>query len=306
MNKPNLDGRYTTAQLRFWIEDLETTANRTEIQEQILANLKAAKPSDSTAPVAFDAPSFSGREGGAPASNQYGTFEVHYASEAQVRFLKKLLAEVDTDAAGIAVPADVDKISKKSASPLIDKLLAAKNAGKVRVTDAPATAAGDGPSEKQVNFFVKLTNERFEGDLAEGMIAKFKQLPRRNASAAIDAMLKNPKLPQPTAPELKPGAYRLTDGRIVRVYLGQQSRKMLAAELVDITAEDRDDAWHYLGMASRFVKQSDHRLTVDEAEQLTANGMDHSWCCVCGKRLDDPNSVSRGIGPVCRSKQQSF
>jgi hypothetical protein len=125
------------------------------------------------------------------------------------------------------------------------------------------------------------------------------------ASKAIDALFSYPrKAATPRAAELAAGAYRVGDGRIVRVYLGQQSGRMLAAELVDITAESRDDAWRYLGAAGRFVPEGSHRLTVEECEAIAGSGQaSFSWCCVCGRKLDDPNSVARGIGPVCRAKQ---
>lgn len=235
-----------------------------------------------------------GRRAGSPAANQYGTFQVYAASERQVAFLSRLIH--DRDHGQVKIPTTLEGISKTAASALIDRLI-----------DRPYKAGQAAPvrlaSEKQVAFILKLLAEK---DLSGTAFTSWTgevlaQLPMQDASPAIDMLMKLPRKPEV---EIKAGAYRLEDGSFVRVYRGQQSRKMLAAMLINITAEDRDGAWQYLGMASRFVKPTDHRLTVEECEELTAaSGADHSWCCVCGRRLDDPNSVSRGIGPVCRAKQ---
>lgn len=240
-----------------------------------------------------------GRRAGSAAANQFGTFTVHAASDAQVRFLQSLIAEKDTT--GITTPATLDGISKKSASALIEKLID-------RPRKAGAVDPGRGPrpaSEKQVAFARSLASERLDVAALDVYLAAFAKLTSTEASAAIDALKAMPRRPREAAPQVehKPGAYRV-DGRVIRVYLGQQSRKMLAAELVDAAARTRDDAWEYLGLASRFVPADAVRMTVEECEQVAGSGQaDHSWCCVCGRALDDPNSVKRGIGPICRAKQ---
>lgn len=271
------------------------------------------------APVVNDDYTEIGRRAGSPAANQHGTFTVHAASDAQIRFLSKLLAEKDLSAAGgilgpIEVPADLTKVSKTSASALIDRLL------KLPAKGGSATPApGDLATEKQRALIDKLLDEkdlqamvfnpspgvslecRTDWNLAVSSFTKFQ------ASKAIDALFSYPRKPVAAAApaaEIPAGAYRLADGRVVRVYLGQQSGKMLCAELVDVTAEHRDDAWSYLGMASRFITADTHRMTVEECEAIAGSGQaSFSWCCVCGRKLDDPNSVARGIGPVCRAKQ---
>jgi hypothetical protein len=95
----------------------------------------------------------------------------------------------------------------------------------------------------------------------------------------------------PAGAALEPGVYRDVNERIIRVYVGRQSGRMLAAE---ITA----DGPEYLGAASRFVT-ADQRLSVDEAARY---GSQFGYCCVCGAELSDPTSVAAGIGPVCSGK----
>jgi hypothetical protein len=87
--------------------------------------------------------------------------------------------------------------------------------------------------------------------------------------------------------------YRLEDGTIVRVYLGQRSGKMLAKKLV--TDGDHHE-YEYMGKATRFVKADTAKLSLEEAKEF---GRMTGTCCVCARRLDNPESVEAGIGPVC-------
>lgn len=243
-----------------------------------------------------------------------GQGNAYAASEKQVNFLRKLLAERDLSGAGsklgpITPPASLDGIGKKAASALIDRLLNAP----VKAAERPSQPQNL-PSEAQLRFIRKLMTEK---DLdavvfsprADIEICGFTawqgfvpSLNRRQASSVIDFLQTLPRKPEQPKAEIASGAYRVGD-KIIRVYFGRQSRQQLAAELVDITATTRDEAWKYLGRADRFVPVGAHRLTAEEAEAINDNDADHGWCCVCGAYLDDPNSVRRGIGPVCRAKQ---
>lgn len=264
--------------------------------------LRTGRVGAPTTPVVSDYTEI-GRRGGSAASNQFGTFSVHEASDKQVGFLRKLIAEKDTT--GVTIPADLTGISKKSASALIDKLIDRPAKAAPANTTAPT---GRPASEKQVGFIRSLIGRK---DLTGTAYpawddAVFAQLTSREASAAIDHLNTLPGKPvaqQAPAAKIAAGAYRLADGRIVRVYLGQQSGRMLCQELLDPTAKTREEAWKYLGQAERFVSADAHRMTPDECEQASAGTQDHGWCCVCGRELDDPKSVARGIGPICRGKQ---
>lgn len=94
------------------------------------------------------------------------------------------------------------------------------------------------------------------------------------------------------------GMYQLGE-EIVRVYLGQQSGKQLAKRLV--ADHNGEHSWEYMGQAGRFVKPDTPRLSLEEAK---AFGRMTGTCCVCARRLDVPESVEAGIGPVCASRMQ--
>lgn len=92
------------------------------------------------------------------------------------------------------------------------------------------------------------------------------------------------------------GVYVMRDGSYTRVYYGQQSGNMLAKRLRVV---DGEYEYQYIGMAQKHAKMVDRKMTIDEAKSL---GKATGTCCVCGRRLDDPESVDAGIGPVCASK----
>jgi hypothetical protein len=226
---------------------------------------------------------------------------VHAASDKQIGFLRKLIATKELT--GIEVPASLDGISKTAASALIDRLID-------RPERAGATTTGSArpASDKQIGFLTKLLAEREHDYDADAILqaAADAQITGPAASGLIDSLLKMAKrqAAKPQA-EIAAGAYRVGD-RILRVYLGQQSGRMLCTELVDPTARTREEAWKYLGQAHRFVPADAAPMTPAECEQVAAGQADHGWCCVCGRELDQPVSVARGIGPVCYGRQQAF
>lgn len=100
-----------------------------------------------------------------------------------------------------------------------------------------------------------------------------------------------PQAKSPTA-ALAPGIYR-RDGRIIKVDQAKNGTHLLASELHADTG-----TWSYLGAAARFVAD-EHRMTIADAEQLS---LGISRCCACGRRLQAKESVTLGIGPICRGK----
>lgn len=232
------------------------------------------------------------------ARQQSGQGGANLISEKQLNFLRKLIAEKDTT--GIEIPENIDRIGKVRCSALIDRLI-----------DRPAKPGTSNvrlASEKQVNLILKLAGEKQLNNFAQPELLKdrayVEKLPVKDASQLIDALLAAPRkqVERKVEKSWDAGAYITADGRIIRVYLGQQSGKMLSTELVDATATDRNDAWHYLGLASKNVPSDARLMTPEEAEAASAGSADHGWCCVCGRELDVPESVARGIGPVCRAK----
>lgn len=147
-------------------------------------------------------------------------------------------------------------------------------------------------SDKQVNLIRKLAGEKeLTTDDREKLLGAVNSLSTKGASATIDKLFKLPKAVAPVL-EIEAGVYVNADGRIFRVYFGQQSGRMLAAEVVG-------QEFMYAGQADRFVEAGARRATIEEAASW---GKATGTCIVCARRLDVPESVDRGIGPVCFAK----
>lgn len=180
-------------------------------------------------------------------------------------------------------------------------------------------------SEKQLNWILNLIDSRdllaspkhFEAVNAmdaeeyarrlESLKQEATGLSKAAASKWIDSLKHLPKkAAQPRSngstagPEPDAGMYRLGDGTIVRVYLGQKSGRMLAKKLCGYGSGDEGHwRYEYMGAASRFVSADTARLPLEEAK---AFGRMTGTCCVCARRLDVPESVEAGIGPVCSGR----
>jgi hypothetical protein len=152
-------------------------------------------------------------------------------------------------------------------------------------------------TEKQFNFLVQLVNERpgaktyVDTQLAANHVSHPREFSVHEMSNVIGVVLDMPK----TAEEPEAGVYRRNDGELFRVYFGQQSGHMLAKHIRFL---DGEVDYMYSG-AARLVVKNAVRLSLEEVGQL---GVASGSCLVCGRRLDDPESVDRGIGPVCAAK----
>lgn len=250
------------------------------------------------------------RRGGEAASNQFGTFTVHNASAAQIGFVKRLLAERDwesrTDVNGrIVPPADIDTISKKAASALIDRLTACPMKSDVEgSTHATARPASRLATDKAMGFLRKLIAERDYLSLVPADRAKVDFVngggtpTARGASELIDVLKVTAYATATSADALELGMYRKADGTLYRVYPGRESGRVLAKRLVLPEAEGEKATFEYAGLASRFVT-ADERMSLEEAQ---AFGHQFGICAVCGALLTDPTSVANGIGPICNGK----
>jgi hypothetical protein len=54
--------------------------------------------------------------------------------------------------------------------------------------------------------------------------------------------------------------------------------------------------WTYAPGAIRDIREHGRRMTIDEAAQMSR---ELTFCIRCGAHLTNPESIARGIGPVC-------
>lgn len=165
----------------------------------------------------------------------------------------------------------------------------------MQTTTRPAT-------EKQQQFVTRLLGEKdTTGTAYEGWTPDWSRATSKAASAVIDYLLTLPKRTESVSPAEEPeaGVYVIHGDEYVRVYHGQQSGRMLAKR---INMEQDGGEWtvsyEYLGAAARVLvpAATPERLSIEEVGSL---GITTNHCLICGRRLDDPESVDRGIGPVC-------
>ena len=116
------------------------------------------------------------------------------------------------------------------------------------------------------------------------------------ASRTIDALrtqvaamrVARPAAPAAAAEPLALGMYR-RDGAVYRV-VNSQAGRPYAKRLNPATGK-----FDYAAGAIRTLTPADRMSLSEAAEYGRAIGR----CCVCGATLTDPESVARGIGPVC-------
>ena len=210
-------------------------------------------------------------------ANQYGAYTTHAASEKQVAFAKRLLAERPAYAATLKTP--VDSLDKRQMSRLIDDLL------KVKVE---VVAEGSGPSEKQTALIERLFAERETGELRKDDIRT-----KAEASALIDALFVLPKKAAKAAKvqDLHKGDVHVVDGEYYRVHTSQSTGNLYAARF-------DGHRFDYERGAIRLLN-ADNKIT---AEQAAAFGGMYNACCFCSRALDTPESTQAGYGPVCAAK----
>lgn len=158
------------------------------------------------------------------------------------------------------------------------------------------------PTARQYGFLRALIAEKQLDDAANALVEEARAdavagtLTRERASEIISLLSKLPKKSEAAA---ESGVYVIDGEYHVRVYLGQQSGKMLAKRIV--IGPDNEVSYDYVGAASSVFRSaySVERLSLEEVGRL---GIATGQCLVCGRRLDDPESVDRGIGPVCAEK----
>lgn len=161
------------------------------------------------------------------------------------------------------------------------------------------------PTESQLAFIATLTASVTQEKADTLILDNFsvvapQDLDRRQASQFIDLL----KTAQQKARDdkrvvqeavaavtmLEIGMY-MRDGVPVRVYPAKNGGHLLAKAFIN-------EEWVYQGAASRFVN-GNQRMNLEEAIKF---GLDFGICACCGRTLTNPESISAGIGPICRSK----
>lgn len=90
------------------------------------------------------------------------------------------------------------------------------------------------------------------------------------------------------------GVYKYND-KVYRVAKARTSNARYAYEW-------KNRSWDYAGGVI-FDLKPEHRMTL---EQVAEFGIQTGMCAICGRTLTDPDSVAKGIGPICEQKYGSL
>lgn len=148
---------------------------------------------------------------------------------------------------------------------------------------APADAATD----KQISFIKKLLAERSAPDLVTDVITK------KQASKLIDELMAMPKVASSDA--VTESGFYMYGETVYKVRWNQAKTNLYAQALSTVGSKGK---WIYAEGAMSKIK-ADMKLTIDDA---AAFGHHNGYCAICGLELSNPESVARGIGPVCINK----
>lgn len=164
-------------------------------------------------------------------------------------------------------------------------------------------------SQPQFDLIKRLLTERELDSELQNWVAVAREaatkghLSMTRCKMLIDALIAAPKkqAERTSAEEPQAGVYEDTDGNLFRVYFGQQSGRMLVQQILVEHWELRvvDVEYKYLGAAARKLPKDAVRLPLERVGKL---GIATGSCLICGRRLDVPESVDRGIGPVCAER----
>lgn len=239
------------------------------------------------------------------------------ASEAQIRFIRDLLAQRDPAVTGVtdveALVALVRQADTRKASAVIDTLKglpvkgAAPAAPGQAATAAPANVRANRYGAKCVKCGVYVPEGA--GALARGAGGKWETSHVGDCPAGAPTVA-------PTG-DLSEGVYLADTGTIYKVYTTQNDR--LGAKVLTITegagpwddrlGRNRDaGSFEYVpGLLARvrdMVTMRTARLLTQE--EAAAFGKLHGFCSCCGRDLDDDRSLAVGYGPVCAGHRGWF
>ena len=220
-----------------------------------------------------------GKPAGAPASNQYGEFQVKYCSPAQARFIQRLLDERVHD----FQISDAKTVNKKHASRIIEQLL-----------KCPKKPEAIEPiSEKQLSYIDALVQTREGASTIVNSFGSVYRLDKDKARELIDTLVLLQYKKQATPEEkLEVGAY-LHDGVIYSIRKNSSSGRLHA-----FTFDHDLKAWSYARGIVNQIKPEE-RLTLAQASQFGAQ----TGCCVhCRRTLTVQKSIVAGMGKICASR----
>jgi hypothetical protein len=165
-------------------------------------------------------------------------------------------------------------------------------------------------SDKQLAFIRSLADERtLDDEIRDRLTLALQSMSKNTASATITWLLKQPKTAAAAAHDTAVSTWdAIPAGR----YAVENDDEILRFYRVDKPAEGRWSGWTFLN-----VQASDEwhpirdkttkaailaKIAADPHAAAVRYGREIGECSMCGRTLTDPESIRRGIGPICANK----
>lgn len=169
-------------------------------------------------------------------------------------------------------------------------------------------ALTDPPSEQQLLFLADLRRKHETdalGPVPDGAT-------RGLVSEAITWALNQPKrqtpIPEPQA-SIGVGVYISSDGSLIRIRRSRFNRLMAHRVQIVRTAGTPKVVYRLLNPGFIAILANDVRdgnAAPIDRDTASKFGVLTGICCDCGRKLTDPVSIERGIGPVCVKKYSHY
>ncbi|MEU7911406.1 DUF6011 domain-containing protein [Microbispora bryophytorum] len=167
---------------------------------------------------------------------------------------------------------------------------------------ANATKTVSPATDRQKELLDRLLVERVH-QLSEESVALLKsKANRRDMSAVIDSLLRQPKKPTPRPAQppvqsrvvtVQPGVYK-KDGEIYEIKRSREG--VYRVKQIRVVGKK---VVRYGALVRPWQFTPADRITEDDASGF---GKQYGICAICFRLLSDLESVRLGIGPVCRKK----
>lgn len=223
------------------------------------------------------------RTGGSRGGNQYGSYQVRYATQSQVDYIKKLLNRKQHN-----LVVDFATLNVQGAGEIIKNLL--------QLPDIVGFV--DYATDKQVKYAKSLISSKQNGlDVLNHRLQQFnlKEIEKMDKTQ-ISILISDLRVKEDIKPTISEvGAY-LYEGVVYSIRKNQVGRLILWTYNPERKSYERN----YPATKNLLHKiQPENRLTLELAVKYSAQ---IGICVHCGKSLTVLKSIAGGIGPVCAKK----
>lgn len=171
----------------------------------------------------------------------------------------------------------------------------------------PHVAAPPEPSEPEMpqSELAKWLREQTWSEFAQSLARSYSQYgrltPRQLESArgmhakVLERQATGEPVPAERRRDPEVGFYKVGE----EIYKVQKNRAGTSSYAKRLVCEGGSSDWEYVGKSPFGSLTPENRMTMEEAAEW---GQETGQCMVCSAVLTDPESIARGIGPICATR----